>query len=723
LPVAVLADGPPEETPSHPDGKLLVLPDPAGLTDPIESLSPRTERSESQADRLHATALFATARLLEQSGRETAALRRYQRAYRYDPAATGLLDRIIPLAFKLGRFDEAVRYALIAMDRKAVPTGRIREMARHLAEQGDYAQAISLYEKVLPPEPPGKRGLRSIVFHLELGRVYFLAGQFNHAVRSLAIVEEALVDPAQFNISADSHQTLLGENGLTHHLIGEAYLAADRLDAAEAAYRKAHAGPQRAGLLGYHLARIEQKRGHPQAALDHLQKYFAAGLSGERDAPYRMLVELYGRLDRSGATERLQQLYAQDAENDRLGLFLADRYRAQKQWQPAQKIYRRIASAGRQSQRLSALQGLIAVAHQKKQTAELLDLLSEVVELVGGLRLIEDDLKMLVEDRQQVQALVAAANQRAQQGKLGSSGTLAMAQFTLLAEQFEPAQTFFREMIAEDHPNPAALYEQWGLGLFRAEQFSPAAGVFREALQKEWKQQQRAAFLYYLAGALELDGKTDQALAAAREAAGLQPDSIRFAQRIGWIEYHAGRSAAASKTFAELIQRFDDQHDSAATRKTLRQVRLLLSNLAAGQNDIAAAERWLEEVLDEFPGDVNAANDLGYLWADQGKHLQRALRMIETALAAEPENAAYLDSLGWALYQLGRYEEALPHLEKAASAEPAGVILRHLADLYMKLGRREEAIAHYRRALEAFEVKGQADEAALVRNKLESIDR
>jgi hypothetical protein len=48
--------------------------------------------------------------------------------------------------------------------------------------------------------------------------------------------------------------------------------------------------------------------------------------------------------------------------------------------------------------------------------------------------------------------------------------------------------------------------------------------------------------------------------------------------------------------------------------------------------------------------DAGADNDLGFLWADANKHLDRALKMIVTAVAAEPENRAYRDSLGWVYY-------------------------------------------------------------------------
>ncbi len=96
-----------------------------------------------------------------------------------------------------------------------------------------------------------------------------------------------------------------------------------------------------------------------------------------------------------------------------------------------------------------------------------------------------------------------------------------------------------------------------------------------------------------------------------------------------------------------------------------------------------------------------ALNYLGYMWAEKGQNLAEAEQFIRRALEQEPDNAAYLDSLGWVLYQQGRYQEALPPLEAAAAAlgEPDPVVHEHLGDLYDKLGRRTDAIASWDKAV------------------------
>ncbi|MDA7528086.1 tetratricopeptide repeat protein, partial [bacterium] len=95
-------------------------------------------------------------------------------------------------------------------------------------------------------------------------------------------------------------------------------------------------------------------------------------------------------------------------------------------------------------------------------------------------------------------------------------------------------------------------------------------------------------------------------------------------------------------------------------------------------------------------------NDLGYLWADQGKNLDKAQGMIEKALEAEPENPAYLDSLGWVLFKQGKFEEAAEKLTTATETKNGddSTIFDHLGDALQGLGKASEAKANYEKALE-----------------------
>ncbi len=93
--------------------------------------------------------------------------------------------------------------------------------------------------------------------------------------------------------------------------------------------------------------------------------------------------------------------------------------------------------------------------------------------------------------------------------------------------------------------------------------------------------------------------------------------------------------------------------------------------------------------------------------------------MILQAVEAEPDNAAYLDSLGWVLFRLGRFDEAVVQLEKAAAIdEPDPVILDHLGDAYQGLAVSSRPGA-WRRAAEGFRKAKESEKAAAAEAKIE----
>lgn len=114
------------------------------------------------------------------------------------------------------------------------------------------------------------------------------------------------------------------------------------------------------------------------------------------------------------------------------------------------------------------------------------------------------------------------------------------------------------------------------------------------------------------------------------------------------------------------------------------------------------SERAMREAFRLDPSHARALNFLGYSLADRGERLDEALELIRRALELDAWNGAYLDSLGWAYFRLGRYREAREPLEQAAREFPMDpTVLEHLGDLYDRLGERELAVAAWSRALEA----------------------
>ena len=139
---------------------------------------------------------------------------------------------------------------------------------------------------------------------------------------------------------------------------------------------------------------------------------------------------------------------------------------------------------------------------------------------------------------------------------------------------------------------------------------------------------------------------------------------------------------------------------------------LAAANERSGQR--RQAEDLLQQILTIDPKFAPALNYLGYMWAEAGENLERALLLIQQAVELEPGNGAFIDSLGWAHFQLGQYEEAQGFLEKAATlVGDDAVVFEHLGDLYVALGQLDQARTVYERAIDL-----EAENSAGVKDKL-----
>src|SRR3954452_13184766 len=98
---------------------------------------------------------------------------------------------------------------------------------------------------------------------------------------------------------------------------------------------------------------------------------------------------------------------------------------------------------------------------------------------------------------------------------------------------------------------------------------------------------------------------------------------------------------------------------------------------------------------------AEASNYLGYMWADHKMNLDEAETMIRRALQSEPNNASYLDSLGWVEFRKGQFDRALDNLLQAAKTAQREdpVVFEHIGDTYLKLNRTREALEAWQKAL------------------------
>ena len=480
-------------------------------------------------------------------------------------------------------------------------------------------------------------------------------------------------------------------------------------------------------------------------------------------APYETLADVLDSLGKKAELlDRLEKLRAAEPNNLPLGYYLAAQYRAAGKLDKAEALYLELLKSKPMP---GGYRSLVEMARQTKRFDVLLAALGEAVEKTGVLDSLGAEAQTISGDAESMRGLVEAARSKMKSApeQVGYGQRLAVALLALEAKQYDTAGEFFNLALAvakdsaknsapgqksetpaepnatsrkdkapaepkaglprfalpADSPSRTAeVLMVWGVGLMMGDRAAEAAKVFQRGIDEKVLPDDNPAFYFYLAGALAMAERYDEALAAARTAAEKGKDSARFRGRPAWVLYVAKRYGEASKAYRKLIDEFDADYTSTETRDVLRDARMALSNLAVIRGDLPQAEEWLEQVLDEFPDDEGALNDLGYLWADQNKNLHRAQRMIRKALEAEPDNLAYRDSLGWVLFRLGKYPEAVVELEKAAAgAKPDATVLDHLGDAYRKAIERDKALAAWRKAVEVFRQEKETEKAAAVEKR------
>jgi tetratricopeptide (TPR) repeat protein len=193
------------------------------------------------------------------------------------------------------------------------------------------------------------------------------------------------------------------------------------------------------------------------------------------------------------------------------------------------------------------------------------------------------------------------------------------------------------------------------------------------------------------ARARAIAGEYDSAAVYARRAVAASPDSLEPRRLLARI-YQDG------KHWPEAIAAWREARALAPDDPLL----MLDQGFCLEQSgDIEGAISLGREALKLAPGHPGALNFLGYLLADHNREVPEALELIRRALEQDPENGAFLDSYGWALYRLGRLEEARVQLE-AALVRTGGdaTVHEHLGDVYRDLKLVDRAREQYRASLE-----------------------
>jgi len=190
--------------------------------------------------------------------------------------------------------------------------------------------------------------------------------------------------------------------------------------------------------------------------------------------------------------------------------------------------------------------------------------------------------------------------------------------------------------------------------------------------------------------ALTAAGRTDEALSVLKQIPEGRPGP-------GVVELLRGSVLMRAHRYEEARRALEQAVQAAPT------------NLAARCELAGVYEKLglLDEAIELLKGNLiidphhsDSLNALGYFYAEKDERLAEAEKLVRQALEQEPDNGAYLDSLGWVFFKQGRFQEALRTLLQAADRLADPVIYEHVGDVYRKLDQPAEAVRWWRRALE-----------------------
>lgn len=282
-------------------------------------------------------------------------------------------------------------------------------------------------------------------------------------------------------------------------------------------------------------------------------------------------------------------------------------------------------------------------------------------------------------------------------------------------QQTEKAVNAFRQVLDLGNENAPRGYHQIIETYRSARQWTQARATAEEAVKKFPNDK---SLQLVLAGQMADDGQEQTALELAESLAKQAPDDRAVYVGLAQLNSRLRRWPQAEEAIAKALE-------LSQTPEEKQYARFMQASVLERQKQYAEAEEIFRSLLAQDPDNDMVLNYLGYMLADNGEKLDDALAMVQEAVRRDPQNGAYLDSLGWVYYRLGNYPKAEEYLRRATARIPNDPTVHdHLGDLYLKTGRLRLATVHFERALAEWKASPAAEvedeEVAATRRKLES---
>lgn len=269
------------------------------------------------------------------------------------------------------------------------------------------------------------------------------------------------------------------------------------------------------------------------------------------------------------------------------------------------------------------------------------------------------------------------------------------------------ALTLWTELLPDATPSRAADIHQRLARLYLSLQRPhPALRHAREAYRIKPDQER----LVQLVHCLLANGHAEKALARAQDITHSQTRMLARARCLARLRRHD----QAIRILEQLLAQARERRQTPDPR-----FYYLVASTYHALDQSENAIKTLQKAVAIAPRDPVIANFLGYHLAERGQDLDEAERLVRIAIAADPESAAYWDSLAWVRYRQDRHQEAIEAIDKAIrlAPDPGPVLLDHAGDIYHAAGHSGRAAEFWRRALRVARPDHEPD----IRSKLDRL--
>jgi tetratricopeptide (TPR) repeat protein len=717
--------------------------------------------------KLEAVRLYTAARALEDQRAWSDAVTLLQEALKLDPESIAVTRRLCRLYVgALGRPELALQYGKRVLAIDPGDTNTLAQLVDYY-QKNDPAGAEGLLADVLANPKLEKHAPGRLLAEFELGKLY--SGRLHRtdkAADAYANVLEALDDKSANRVSPADLARVLGDDPAGAYLeFSLVFLAAKKFDLAVKALERGLVYDDDNSQLALLLADTLIKVNKGDQALALVERHI------ERQTPFVEFYELLARVLKTlnrekEITPRLEAAARRDSKNVPLQYVLADRYRELGEIDKAEALYKELLTS---QPTPPTYRALAASLLKRKKVADLLKVISEAwvrpesqeavkAQLVAvavddtmaeamldeGLKQCTANVPGLPPKAFEVLSLIATNPGRSSINKKQRLEKLLRLQRLLLEQNPTPlaysevadtlrrmgnyaeAATALEQLIAK-YPNTKSVRS---LGLLadyhrRAGHIEAARATLREAMTLQPGDGESQLLLIDV---LRQVGQIDDAIQILRNASKKEPANPIYDFTLADLLSRTDRKDEAIKLFEEMLKRHPDND------QVVSMVRQSLSVIYVDRGDFGKGEAQLELLLQRNPDDPGPNNDLGYLYAEQGKNLEKAETMIRKALQEDPDSFAYLDSLGWVLFKRGKLKEAIEPLKKAAEqmkskteregSNPDATILEHLGDVYFQLQQLDQANDTWRQAAQAAGQSVPPDKRLTeIRKKLESLEK